>query len=120
MNYELYKTVHYISILTLLVSLILMILFTSLGDKFQAAKKKAFALHGISWLVLFASAFGLVSATGLHENFPVWGKIKTTIWLLLGLIPLVIKRKPQLSYVNAVVIFGLFSAAIYLAVYKPF
>lgn len=116
MSYEFYKTIHFLSIFSLIASLILALVCY----RTKTYLRPIMIIHGLSWIIVFASSFGLVSALGLHENFPVWGKIKTVLWVLLGIIPFLIKRKPELGRLNLVLISLIASFAIYLAVYKPF
>lgn len=120
MSYEFYKTIHYVSLMALLISLIFIVFIHTKGSVFKENKKFIYALHGISWITLFGSAHGLVSTTGLSEHFPVWAMVKTGIWVVLGTIPLLIKRMPAYVYINSFIIVSLVTSAIYLAVYKPF
>lgn len=120
MNYEFYKTIHYISLAGLVVSLILIIFTQSQKDTYKNQRKTFFIFHGLSWLLLFISAFGLVSALDLHANFPNWARAKTLIWILLGFSPLLFKKLSRFTVMNTFIVSLLMSIAIYLAVYKPF
>lgn len=120
MSYEFYKTIHYVSLMSLLISLIFAIYVHTKNGHFKDKKKFIYALHGISWIVLFFSANGLVVTTGISENFPAWAMTKTGIWIALGLLPFLFKRLPRFAFANCMLVIGLIIGAIYLAVYKPF
>lgn len=120
MSYEFYKTIHYVSLMSLLISLIFVVYVHTSNCNFKDKKKFIYALHGVSWIALFFSANGLVETTGLSENFPVWAMVKTGIWIMLGLLPFLFKRLPRFAFANCILVIGLITCAIYLAVYKPF
>ena len=120
MSYEFLKTVHFISLMFLFFSLIFIIILLKSEANLKSYKRLIYAVHGLSWIILFASAFGLVSVTGIEKDFPTWAKIKTSIWILLGISPVLFKKLPLQPYIYATTTVILISSAIYLAVYKPF
>lgn len=118
MEYLTYKTLHIISIAALVVSLGFIIGGCWIGGK-NALRKWGFITHGISWILVFVTAFKLVGVLGMHENFPSWAQAKTACWILLGLVAFTIKKKPKFVAIHYGVILILSSVAIGLAVLKP-
>ncbi|WP_374028737.1 hypothetical protein [Bdellovibrio bacteriovorus] len=118
MGYVPSKIIHLISLAVLFLSFG-MILAATLQTNPGKLRKAGFILHGISWLTLFLSAFGLVSALGMHAAFPKWASVKTVIWVALGLSVLLLAKRPKLSGITMLLISGLGVAAIWLAVAKP-
>ncbi|WP_408095609.1 hypothetical protein ACJVC5_11255 [Peredibacter sp. HCB2-198] len=104
MDYSFYKVIHFASIAAMVFSL----------------ARKSYLLFGLFWILVFASSFGLVSALGLHENFPKWANAKFGLWIIMGVLALVMKFKPQLGKAFSGITGVLVVVAIYLAVYKPF
>jgi hypothetical protein len=123
MAYEAYKLIHIFGILLLL--------FWLGALYFQAAEERMHGVgrrrrlhgiaHGAALLIILVGGFGLLARLGVTEGFGwpwwVWGKI--AIWVLLGVIPLAIKKSLTLkrSLWFAAPILG--AAAAYLAIYKP-
>ena len=102
-----YKIVHFIG---------LIILFTGLGSLITADSKKPAGLrgpammHGIGWLIVLISGFGLSAKTEI--GFPVWMIIKLVILLALGAIIAIIKRRvlPPAAIYLIVVVLGAIAA----------
>jgi hypothetical protein len=123
MAYEAYKLIHIFGILLLL--------FWLGALYFQAAEERMHGVgrrrrlhgiaHGAALLIILVGGFGLLARLGVTEGFGwpwwVWGKI--AIWVLLGVIPLAIKKSLTLkrSLWFGAPILG--AAAAYLAIYKP-
>lgn len=108
MDYALFKTVHYLSIGGMV--------FTLTGI---ALNKKSFLAFMGFWILALATSFGLVSALGLHENFPQWANTKFYLWILMGVLALAMKFKPKLGPLASAVISLLLVIITFLAVYKP-
>lgn len=119
MNYFTYKMIHLISLALMFVSFGFMLVSVALGEPAKKFRKFSFALHGVSWLAIFISAFGLVSALGLGADFPNWARAKTVVWLMLGIWVFVVRKKPQWTFSNMTVLSVLGYLAIWLAVSKP-
>lgn len=118
MSYEVVKFIHVSAMAILVFGFGLMVSVGTSKDK-TPCRKAAYILHGLGWLILFISAFGLIYYLQLGKDFPVWAKIKTGIWLILGLLAFWIKKKPQSRLLNGVLIVALVMWAIGLAVFKP-
>ncbi|MFS4457936.1 hypothetical protein [Bdellovibrio sp. HCB2-146] len=119
MSFAFYKTFHLASIFALFMSFGLIVLACTFATTVGRYKKFAFALHGTSWLLVFASAFGLVEMMGLGENFPAWAHAKTGIWFLLGASAFLIKFRPKWVLFHISLTWALGLAAIWFVVYKP-
>lgn len=116
LGYEMAKTVHLISIFGI---------FISTGYSFalmnneSKAKKIADNLQAFFGILIFASAVWLASVLDLNSNFPLWGKVKTVIWLLLTILGILSTKKKYASRGLFGVIFILGFLAIAIAVFKP-
>lgn len=113
MSYQFYKVLHVAS---------LFLLFTSLAAiAFSAADKRKpwAALHGIATLVAFVAGFGLLAKIGAMKAFPSWALVKIVIWLALGAMPVILRKKPgmALQLLLASVLLG--AVGSYTAVNKP-
>lgn len=79
-----YKLLHIVGII---------VLFVSLGAMLGAGKsiKAAVAGHGIGLVLILVSGFGMAAKAGY--GFPAWMIGKLAIWLALGAVIVLIKRK---------------------------
>jgi hypothetical protein len=84
MDINTYKLLHVIGII---------VLFVSLGMMLGAGKsmKSAACGHGIGLILILVSGFGL--SAKLKLGFPAWMMGKLAIWLALGAVMVLIKRK---------------------------
>ena len=117
-SYGLYKVLHLFGIL---------LLFTSLGTLAAGAKAEngtlrriAGAAHGISLVIILVAGFGLLARLGMFGAIPLWAWTKVGLWLLLGLVVLPLRRKPDWAVWLWVVLPFLGGLAAWLAVQKPF
>lgn len=116
MGYEMAKTIHLISIVGV---------FIATGYSFalmnedNRTKKIADGLQAFFGILIFATAFWLVEVLGLHSNFPIWGKIKTALWLVLVILGILSTKKKFASkgLFGAIFILGTIATAV--AVFKP-
>jgi len=88
-----------------------------------AGKVKTFAFitHGVGLLFMLVSGFGLLARMGFMHNagLPTWIYIKLVIWLIMGGIIALIKRKGQLGWPMYFLLLAIFITAAYVGVYKP-
>lgn len=119
MDYFTYKVLHLTGLILMFASFGLILVALAVGDVGNRMRKLGFVLHGISWLTVFVTAFGLVNTLGMHTNFPNWARAKTAIWVLLGVGAWVCRKKVQWTYANLFVVSALGVTAIWLAVVKP-
>jgi len=117
LGYELAKTIHFISIIGIFIST--GYTFASSQDDKSKAKKIADICQPVFGILIFVSAWELVSALNLHQNFPIWGKIKFSLWLLMAILGIVASKKKSSSKFLLGVIFILGCAASVVAVFKP-
>lgn len=114
MSYQFYKILHVTSIIAL---------FTSLAAAafVSADKRKVWvSLHGISTLLVLVAGFGLLAKGGfMQAGFPGWAYIKIAIWVALGGMPALLKRKNDLALPLLLVSIILAGIGSYTAVYKP-
>ncbi len=113
MSYEFYKVLHLIGLVTL---------FAALGalTVIPGERRKPFmALHGTATLIMLVAGFGLIAKLGLMSNMGAWLYGKLIIWLVLGAMPVVLRKKPNMAF--SILLFSLALGAIsaMLAIYKP-
>lgn len=111
MNLEFYTVIHLVSI---------MALFTALGavaaSECPSCKKLGAILHGIALLLILVSGFGaLAKIPGL--GFPWWIIVKIVIWVVMGGMLTVAKRRilPCGAVIGLILALG--AVAAFLGVY---
>ena len=111
MSLAFYKWLHLAGIALVLMSLAAM--------AWRAESRKLPSItHGIGLLVAFVAGFGLLAKGGY--GWPAWVWIKLVVWLVLGGVSVLFKRKPELGTPLWWGVFVLFVLAGYLGIYKPF
>ena len=114
-----YKILHILGLLLAFSALGALIFEAHVG---RAEKKEGRRLtgiaHGVGLILLLVSGFGMLAKLGV--GFPGWAVAKLVIWLVIGGIIALIRRKPQWSGILwfALPVLGTFAG--YLALYKPF
>ena len=118
-SYQFYKFFH-IAGITLMVGG----LFTVLTLFFQnpnpegKIRSLGFMLHGIGLMLILISGFGMAARLGIATGLPEWVYVKIGIWICLGGVIALIKRKAEKMRMIAAIIFGLIFAAAYVAIFK--
>ncbi len=122
MSYELYKVLHLVGIVLLFSGLVSVLTIKLSGAALEGKQKKfAFMTHGIGLLLILISGFGLMARLGLVQEFPKWIFIKLSIWLFMGLVLALIKRKAQdHAFKLYTILLSVFMVAAYVAITKPF
>lgn len=113
-SYEFYKVLHVFSVIGF-VSLLYFQLNLDHKDKKMAI------FSGIFTLLVLTGGMGLLARLNISHThgWPLWVKLKLTIWLLLGLgIPVINKRFPQFKRIASRGLFFIVLLAVILAVYK--
>ena len=87
MDINTYRLLHIIGIAAL---------FIGLGGMFaageDASRRKIFGMwHGIGLLIILISGFGNLAK--LHLGFPLFAMVKTGLWLALGALPVLARKK---------------------------
>ena len=97
----------------------LMAVFMGLGVTLvpdSKARKYGLLLHGTGLGLVLVAGFGLIAT--MKTGFPSWVILKMVIWLALGLVPMLVKRRaipPAVAWMAALALgFG----AAYLGIYK--
>jgi len=90
------------------------VLFVSLGAMLGAGKslKGAAVGHGIGLVLILVSGFGM--AARLEIGFPGWMIGKLAIWLALGAVMVLIKRKALPVAAIAAIVIGLGTVAAWI------
>ena len=71
--------------------------------------KSAMKLHGIGLLISLVSGFGMLAKLGIFKEMPWWVWVKIALWLVLGVLPVLAKRRvlnPGAVVMLAVIIGG--------------
>ncbi len=55
--------------------------------------KKAMKWHGIGLVISLVSGFGMLAKMGIMGAMPMWVWIKIGLWLVLGFLPVLSKRR---------------------------
>ncbi len=118
MSYDFYRILHLVSIL---------LLFTSLGTLAATAgspkaplRRLAGVAHGIALAIIFIAGFGLLARLGMFGSIPMWAWLKMGLWLILAVIVIPIRRKPDWATALWLVIPIVGGVAAWLAIAKPF
>ena len=102
-------------------------LFLSLGGYLTLSStntpvsRKLLALtHGIAVIVILVAGFGLLARLGFSafQSWPLWVWVKLTIWLILALMVILIRRVPELKISLWFIIPILGVIAAYMAIFK--
>ncbi len=124
MPYAVYKLIHLLGILALMVALAGMSTHAAAGhSKNENPSHQALLLlHGVGALLALTGGFGLLAriGTGTEGMFPGWIWAKMVLWVLLGGLLAVPYRNRAFARVLLVILplLGVLGAA--LANYKPF
>jgi uncharacterized membrane protein len=121
MSYEFYKVLHFIGFLLTVLGLFGLCTIQMNNSQVKPALKKGMSIsHGVGLLLLLVAGFGLAAKRGWMNPMPHWIFGKLAIWLVLGGLPVLIKKKPEKSGLWLVVVLVLLLLAIIFAVMKPF
>jgi len=110
MDYSTYKIIHLtgIAVLSLGVG----------GMMAGGANRKIFSiLQGIGLLVMLVSGFGLLAK--LHLGFPHFAIAKTILWLVIGAMPIILRRLRVPVLAGIVISVTLVAIMAWLGVMKP-
>lgn len=118
MSYGFYTIVHVIGVI---------VLFTSLGTLAATAgspeprlRRRAAIAHGMASAIIFVAGFGLLARLGHFGAIPTWAILKMALWAVLAVSVVPLKRRPEWAPALWVVLPLVGSAAVWLAVVKPF
>jgi hypothetical protein len=110
MDYTTYKIIHLIGIAALALGVG--------GMMAGEANRKIFSiLQGIGLLVMLVSGFGLLAK--LQLGFPHFAMVKTALWLVIGVMPVVLRRLRAPILGGIVISLTLVGILAWLGVMKP-
>ena len=110
MSYPVYKIIHLLALAALMLGL---------GGMISGgANRKPFAiLQGVALLVMLVSGFGLLAK--LRLGFPHFAMVKTALWVVIGVLPVVLRRAKASITVSVLVTLALVGVLAWLGVTKP-
>lgn len=121
MSYEFYKVLHLVGVFLTLTGLVGIATLKWAGTGLPAGPRRAFFLmHGVGLLIAFVAGFGLAARLGMFNNLQKWVWVKIGIWLVLGGLIALAKRKGEMGTVLILSMVALVSVAGWLAIFKPF
>lgn len=120
MPYEIYKLIHFLGLFLLLSGLISLLVLRWSNQDVTKNKIKtfAFATHGTGLLFLLVSGFGLLAKLQLMP-MPHWAYGKLAMWALFAVAISLVKRKGNTGLPIYALLFFMFFASAFLAIYKP-
>ena len=119
MSFEFYRVLHACGAL---------LLFLSLGGilltpKDQKPAKLAMILHGVALVIMVVAGFGAVAASK-HNDVPLtwepWLFAKIGCWVFVAILPVLIKKGLVPKFFGLLLAIAAGSAAVWLAMAKPF
>jgi hypothetical protein len=110
MDYSTYKIIHLIGVAALVLGLG--------GMMAGGENRKTFAiLQGIALLVMLVSGFGLLAK--LHLGFPHFAMAKVALWVVLGVLPVLLRRLKVPLLGGITIVLALVGVMAWLGVMKP-
>lgn len=101
------------------IGLILLSIGALAGGRGEGRRMPAIA-HGIGLLVVLVSGFGLLAHAGLFWPLPGWVLAKLVVWLALGAVLVLLKRRPDLATPLWWATWVAFLLAAWLGIARPF
>jgi hypothetical protein len=111
-SYLMFKVVHVMGIA---------LIFLAIGAAFAGSntkQKQAGILHGVGLLIILVSGIPLIMSVTASSHG--WLAVKFVIWLVLGGLLTMMKKKPDQSNTFAILAILLAGIAAYFALFKPF
>lgn len=94
LSYPVYKVVHILGVFLLIGGLgALWAMAASATDESRrAARKLLLAVQGVAMFLILLAGFGMLARLGISGSWPLWVWIKIAIWILLGALPVLLRR----------------------------
>ncbi len=120
MSYTFYICLHLIGLISLFYALGGVALHLKNGGTRDFKHRRLIMItHGVSLVVVFVSAFGLLARINITWPWPLWVWAKLALWLSLGGIVRLFFKKPQLAGILYFVVLTLGALAVLLVELKP-
>jgi len=114
MDLLIYKVIHLVGLILLFSSIGSMTLRSGDG----AAPKFASILHGVALVVMLVGGFGMLARMEIHWPWPSYIVAKLAIWIALGALPVLVKKRILPGALGLLVGVALGGAAAWLAIYR--
>lgn len=120
MTYEFYKWFHFVGLLMVFGALGAVALYVANGGPKATWRFRRFAalMHGIGLAFLLVAGFGMMARKGFDFGTSHWIHVKLIVWLLLGVYPAILWRKPRLGRALFSMMIALGALAAFSAIYK--
>lgn len=112
-----YKWVHFIGIFMLFSAFGGLVVASQYEEAKKAFRKRLALLHGGGLFLILLGGFGMLARLGVKE-LPVWIYYKLGIWLVLGGMFMLFKRRPQGSKIYGAIVLALGALAAYIAIFN--
>ncbi len=83
------------------------------------SSRSAMKWHGIGLLISLISGFGLLAKLGIFKSMPTWVWIKIGLWLVLGFLPVLARRRVVAAPVVVILAAVIAGVMGYLGYLKP-
>lgn len=92
-----YKVVHLLGIFLLVCGLggLWAMASAATEESRRAARKLVLATHGVAMFLILLAGFGMLARLGITGSWPLWVWIKVAIWVVLGALPVLLKRSEK-------------------------
>lgn len=98
----------------------LILVFVGFGGLLSSdGARKAMKWHGIGLVISLVSGFGMLAKMGIMGSMPVWVWIKIALWLVLGFLPVLSKRRVLSAPVVVLIAMVVGAVLAYLGYMKP-
>ena len=109
-----YKVIHILSIFLLVGGLggLWAMAATASEASRRGTRKLILATHGTAMFLILFAGFGMLAKLGISGSWPLWVWIKVGIWVLLGALPVLLRRgeKPAAALFYLAPILGAIAA----------
>jgi hypothetical protein len=110
MDYVTYKIIHLVGLAALALGIG--------GMMAGGSNRKIFSiLQGLALLIMLVSGFGLLAK--LHLGFPHFAMVKTLLWVVIGLMPMILRRLRVPIAAGVAISITLVGIMAWLGVVKP-
>jgi hypothetical protein len=115
MPYEIYNFIHILGLILVVYSFGIAFLRSTGQDK----RKWPMMINGIGLALILLGGFGMAARLGYTTGFPTWVLFKIGFWVVLGFIPVILRKFSAPAYVSALAQIGLVLVAAGFGIFKP-